>query len=130
MPSEWVQRAVDFIRGDDAFMHKQVPPEVGRKHVTELLHQHPFHPFSEDVVKAGPSHMCYQQNMIFFQCMTAMGEKDSNMPLHMKHVNCYHPYKTDLMRCLVSWRKQEKERMLAAVSGSATAAESSTSEKS
>jgi hypothetical protein len=119
MPSSGIQAAVDWIRGDDAFLAKPVAPEIGRKHVTELLGQHPFHPFNPELLQQ-QAHMCYQQNLLFFQCMTAMEQKDAGMPLHMKHVNCYHPYKTDLMKCLVQFRKQEKEKLAANVTAAVT----------
>ena len=99
MPSEWAQKAVDWVRGDDAIMFKQVPEALGKKHVTELLHQHPWHPFVPDMER---SHPCFASNQLFGQCMAAMPE---HFELHMKHVNCYHPYKTDLMKCLVRYRK-------------------------
>jgi hypothetical protein len=103
--SPWIQAGIDWLRGDDAIMYKQVPEEVGKRHVTELLHQHPFHPFDPEIHK-DKDHMCYKENLTFFQCMASM---DENMKLHMKHVNCYHPYKTDLMKCLVKWRRAQKQ---------------------
>ena len=104
--SPWIQSTIDWIRGDDAILYKQVPEDVGKKHVTELLHQHPFHPFSPEV-HDDKSHMCYNENLKFYQCMASMPE---DMKLHMKHVNCYHPYKTDLMKCLVRYKKFLREQ--------------------
>ncbi len=102
--SPWIQAGVDWLRGEDAFMYKSVPDEVGKKHVTELLHQHPFHPF-DPKIHGDATHPCYHANLVFYQCMASMEE---DMKLHMKHVNCYHPYKTDLMKCLVKYRKAQK----------------------
>ena len=119
MPSEWVQKGVDWLRGEDAYLYKQVPPEIGKAHVTTLLGQHPFHPF--DPAIADRAHTCFKENATFFQCMSAMPE---DMELHMKHVNCYHPYKTDLMKCLVRHRQALRAAAAAAEGAAAAAGES------
>ena len=93
----YFRRALNFMYGDEALLlQRTVPPEVGRKHVTELLGRHPFHPFDPQMPA---EHECSERNAMFGQCMTAT--QFEGLELHMKHVNCFHPYKVDLMKCLV-----------------------------
>ena len=118
--STYIQSAVDFIRGEEGkWKDQQVPPELGNKHITELLGRHPFHPYSPEVSK-DPSHMCHAANEAFYQCMKAFdgamvdnkedgGPEQVPMPLHMKHVSCYHPYKVDLMKCTVKAKRLERK---------------------
>jgi hypothetical protein len=104
MPSEFIQKAVSFVRGEDDFMYKQVPPQLGNAHITELLGRHPFHPYNP-TLPAG--HPCQQLNELFFRCMS---DRAADEALHMKHVNCYHPYKTDLMKCNATQVREAKRR--------------------
>jgi hypothetical protein len=55
--------------------------------------------------------MCAAQNTTFFQCMQARDEAE---PLHMKHVNCYHPHKVALMKCFADEERAKKRAAAAA----------------
>ena len=111
MPSKLVSDAVDWIRGDDAFLFKPIPEDLKKKHITEIMGKHPFHPYREDLPKG---HVCEAKNEAFFRCMSA---RPAEEVLHMKHVNCYHPFKTDLMKCFAD---EERARKRAAAAGDAS----------
>mmetsp|Transcript_60739 Transcript_60739/g.70452 ORF Transcript_60739/g.70452 Transcript_60739/m.70452 type:complete len:128 (+) Transcript_60739:170-553(+) len=108
MPAEgdtYFRRSINWFYGEEAWMQQQVPEDLGKKHVNELLGRHPWHPFDPEMPS---SHPCAEQNAFFAQCM---GHKDfEDLELHMKHVTCYHPMKVDLMKCL----SREKRRAKAA----------------
>lgn len=104
MPSQPIQQAVSWIRGEDDVLFKQVPPEVGKAHINDLLHRHPFHPYNPDLPA---DHPCAPQNAAFLACMTGRPEGEE---LFMKHVNCYHTFKTDLMKCLAAEKRKERLR--------------------
>jgi hypothetical protein len=120
MPSSWIENAVSYIRGEDDVLYKQVPPAIGNAHITELLGRHPFHPFDPDM---SADHPCAAQNRAFFQCMSG---RNADEPLHMKHVNCYHPFKTDLMKCNATQIRLAKKR--AAEAGQTLTVQQMTSE--
>ncbi|EAN85731.1 hypothetical protein C3747_211g339c [Trypanosoma cruzi] len=107
----YFRRAIDWMYGDTAYLQKMPSPEIGEKHINELLGRHPFHPFDPEMK---PDHPCYNANAIFYNCMTA--DHVEGYELHMKHVSCYFPYKTDLMKCLSG----EKRRARAAACQDAT----------
>ena len=100
-----VDRVADWIRGDDAVMYKQVPAAIGKMHVTELMGRHPYHPFNPELKR---EHPCAQMNADFFQCMDYVPRKDDPEELHQRHVRCYHPYKRQLMKCLVTAKKADR----------------------
>jgi hypothetical protein len=102
MPSGVAQSAVDWLRGDDAVLYRPVPEELGKRHINQLLHRHPFHPYNAQLPK---DHSCSAANEAFFQCMSARPE---DTPLHMKHVACYHPFKIDLMKCIADETRRIK----------------------
>lgn len=99
--SQGIQSVIDWIRGDDAILAKPLPKALAEKHINEVMNRHPFHPFDPEL----PSdHMCGTLNAVFGKCME---EKPLDMPLHLKHVNCYHPHKVELMKCLVKARRRD-----------------------
>ena len=105
MPSELAQKAIDWIRGDDAVLYKPVPPSMHHIHVTTLLHQHPFHPY--DPVITSPDQPCYEENQRMFRCMSQRPDEE---PLHLKHVNCYDPFKVALMKCRAALKRQMRQQ--------------------
>lgn len=100
----YFRRAIDFFYGENACLYRQVPEEVGQKHINELLGRHPFHPYQPDMPN---THECKEINDLFYACMTH--EDSVGYELHMKHVNCYFPYKVDLMKCLTSHNKKVRQ---------------------
>lgn len=100
----YFRRTIDWFYGDDAYLQRTVPEELGKKHVNELLGRHLWHPYDPDL----PSdHPCFETNAIFARCM---GHPDnSELELHMKHVTCYHPMKVDLMKCLTREKRRQRE---------------------
>lgn len=106
MHDTYFRRTINWFYGEDAYLHQPVPPEVGEKHVTELLGQHPYHPYNPDLPA---HHPCAQENAAFAFCMDH--PDNASLELHMKHVTCYHPMKVNLMKCL----SREKRRLKAAM---------------
>ena len=51
-------------------------------------------------------HPCYEQNRLFGTCMRDSEKQE--MELFMKHVNCFHPFKVDLMKCLTRYARRER----------------------
>jgi hypothetical protein len=106
-----VDQMADWIRGDNAFLYKNVPAEVGEKHVTELMGRHPFHPYDPALPAASP---CTAKNAAFFRCMSFVPEPANPEVLHQTHVRCFHPFKVDLMKCLVSEKQAARAAAAAA----------------
>ena len=102
----YFKKTINWMYGDDAKLHKQVPEDLGKMHINDLLGRHPFYPYDPEISK-NSSHPCYKTNEIFFTCLSS--DEFKEMPLHMKHVSCYHPYKVDHMKCLVRARKEHPE---------------------
>eukprot|EP00760_Papus_ankaliazontas_P020980 PhM_4_TR18620/c1_g1_i1/m.27189 len=99
---QWV---IDKMRGEEGrLMASEVPEQIGKMHINELMGRHPYHPFDPDLPR---DHVCAELNATFYQCMSAMPE---DLPLHNKHVNCYHPYKVDLMKCLTKQKRLERKK--------------------
>eukprot|EP00758_Cryptobia_borreli_P009014 Tbor_TRINITY_DN5439_c2_g1::TRINITY_DN5439_c2_g1_i1::g.24359::m.24359 len=96
----YFQKAITYMYGSKAELHKVVPPEIGNKHINVLLGRHPYHPWNPDM---HAEHPCYSQNLVFGNCMNS--EVFSECETHTKHVNCFHPYKVDLMKCLTRVKK-------------------------
>jgi hypothetical protein len=111
----YFRRSIDWFYGDDAFLQRTVPPEVGTKHINDLLGRHPFHPFDPTMTK---EHVCYDLNAVFGACMHSDEIKD--LQLHLKHVNCYHPHKVELMKCLTKYKREERERLQRLAHGAAS----------
>lgn len=111
-----LERAAQFIKGEDAYLDQPVPPQLGNLHITQLLRRHPFYPYDPAIQEKGPGgHPCWALNEAFFKCMDGLtgvplfeGEPEE-MPLHMKHVTCYHPHKVELMKCLTRFKKEQKQ---------------------
>eukprot|EP00659_Diplonema_papillatum_P012282 gene12282-18986_t len=83
---------------DDPLLDKKIPREL---HITKVLKQHPWHPYSEDL----PSeHACAEVNEIMGKCMT---QQNNGQELYMMHVNCFTD-KVNLMKCLVKERKRAR----------------------
>ncbi|ORC92360.1 uncharacterized protein TM35_000031130 [Trypanosoma theileri] len=99
----YFRRAINWMYGDNAYLQKLPPKEIGEKHVNELLGRHPFHPYDPEMK---PEHPCYEHNIMLYSCMTA--DHVEGYELHMKHVSCYFPYKTDLMKCLAAERRRAR----------------------
>jgi hypothetical protein len=106
-PRTYFRRSIDWFYGENAYLQQQVPKEVGEKHINELLGRHPWHPYSPSL---SPGHPCFDLNAVFGECMDSEPIRD--LELHLKHVNCYHPYKVDLMQCLTKVKRMERERQL------------------
>lgn len=122
--SSWLQSAATFLKGDSAYLDEEVPPQLGSRHINELLQRHLFHPYDPKIAEDA-SHPCWAENDTFFKCMDGLrgvplheGETEE-MPLHMKHVTCYHPHKVQLMKCLVKAKREAR----AAVSAQAVPSE-------
>ncbi|KAG8345349.1 hypothetical protein TRVL_03817 [Trypanosoma vivax] len=102
----YFQRAINWMYGDTAYLQRVPPADIGEMHINELLGRHPFHPF-DPVMKT--DHPCSDCNALFYKCMVS--EEFDGYELHMKHVSCYSPYKTDLMKCLAREKRLERMRM-------------------
>ena len=113
--SPTIQKAIDWLYGEDAVLHKPMPARVaddlGGKHVNELLGRHPWHPWDP---KLPAEHPCHALNAAFGQCMASCPE---GMKMHMKHVTCFDPHKTDLMRCLTKAKRDARNAEAAAAGG-------------
>ncbi|SCU66494.1 uncharacterized protein TEOVI_000031700 [Trypanosoma equiperdum] len=101
------RRAANWMYGDSSYLQRTPPPELGDRHINELLSRHPFHPFDPEM---SSEHPCSENNSLFYSCMTS--DEVEGYELHMKHVTCYFPYKVNLMKCL------SRERRLARVGAS------------
>jgi len=103
-----IQKAIDWLWGEDAVLHKPIPQRVASdlagKHVNELLGRHPYYPWDPAMPR---DHPCKELNDTFGQCMHACPKE---MKTHMKHVTCFEPHKTALMKCLVSYKRAQRER--------------------
>jgi hypothetical protein len=100
----YFRRAIDWFHGDDAYLQRMVPEDLGKKHVNELLGRHPWHPYDPNMTV---EHPCFEANALFAQCM---GHPDNaEYELHMKHVACYHPMKVDLMKCVTREKRRQRE---------------------
>ena len=99
----YFRRGIDWFHGDYRYLMDKVPEDVGEKHVNELLGRHPYHPFDPAMPAAHP---CFEMNDVFGACMSSEALKE--LPLHLKHVNCFHPWKVDLMKCITSYNRQQK----------------------
>ena len=77
---------------------------LGNIHINELLGRHDFHPYDPNLEK---NHPCFSVNSDFYACMSH--EQLSDLPLHMKHVKCYHPHKVALMRCLTKEKRAKQD---------------------
>lgn len=105
MPQDtYFRRAINWMYGDDAFLHNLPTGDVGEKHINELLGRHPYHPFDPEM-KA--DHPCYELNYTFYQCMEA--DHVEGYELYQKHNACYFPYKVDLMKCLAREKRKARE---------------------
>lgn len=89
--------------GDDAYLQNLPTKDIGEKHINELLGRHPYHPFNPDMK---PDHHCFKENSLFFECMEA--DHVEGYELYQKHVACYFPYKTDLMKCIAKEKRQHR----------------------
>jgi hypothetical protein len=113
--STWIGSAVSFIKGEDGtWGDRQVPEHMGKKHINELLGRHLFHPYDPELSKNKDA-KCFDLNEMFFQCMSSFDQRPEDlepgeepMALHLKHVNCYHPHKQELMKCLVKVKRQAR----------------------
>jgi hypothetical protein len=100
----YFRRSINWFYGDDAYLQRNVPEALGKKHVNELLGRHPWHPYDPQLP---PNHPCAEFNALFAQCM---GHPDNaELEMHMKHVTCYHPMKVDLMKCIVREKKRLRD---------------------
>ncbi len=98
-----MQKAAKLFQSEeDKMLDRPIPPALKSAHVTQLLHQHPFHPYDPDLP---PGHPCTPQNADFYRCMSSRAEEE---PLHMKHVNCFDPHKVALMKCKAAEKRREK----------------------
>ena len=111
---------MSWVRGEDDVLYRQLPPQLGKAHITELMGRHPFHPYNP-ALPAG--HPCTAANQAFFKCMT---ERDESEELFMKHVNCYHPHKTALMKCTADQVRAAKKAAAAAAAGAAASTSENT----
>ena len=68
-------------------------------HINQVLGRHDLHPYDPEMNDAHP---CYAENRLFYEC--ASQESVAGLPLHMKHVKCFHPFKVDLMKCLTKYK--------------------------
>eukprot|EP00754_Rhynchopus_humris_P000508 Rhum_TRINITY_DN10307_c1_g1::Rhum_TRINITY_DN10307_c1_g1_i1::g.37852::m.37852 len=85
---------------ETARLDAQIPRNL---HINHALKRHPWHPFDPER-REGDA--CYDYNTAFAACMYSMGDE---MPLHMKHVNCYGE-KSALMKCVVRSNKLARQQ--------------------
>ena len=116
LDSTALEKVADFIRGEDAILTRYVPKELQEKHINQVLNRHPYHPYDPEMK---PEHPCFDANDMFKQCMDS---QDEDSGLHMKHVNCFMPYKTELMKCFAN---EKKVARLAAAAAEEAAAKGS-----
>lgn len=99
----YFRRTIDWMYGKEAYLQRYPSPDVGTKHINDLLGRHPFHPYNAALI---PSDACYEPNTIFYECMT--GDHVEGYETHQKHVACYYPYKLDLMKCVASEKRKAR----------------------
>ena len=112
----------DTIKGEKAAVAREsVPEELGRMHINDLMNRHPFHPYTDETHALGEGgHPCWKKNKAFYECMKVFDgqimekadpdEEDRPVPLHMRHVSCYYPEKTELMQCLSRHKRAERAK--------------------
>lgn len=79
-----------------------------RVHISQILGQHPFHPYDPDMTK---DHPCARENAALFQCFEFQTDRDAD--LHRRHVHCYTT-KVPLMVCLTRVKKLAREALASA----------------
>jgi hypothetical protein len=68
-------------------------------------------------------HPCYTQNKLFGNCMRDTDK--SEMQLFMRHVNCFHPFKVDLMKCITKHTRTDRLNRQHAATASSPSSSSS-----
>lgn len=100
----YFRRTINWMYGDDAYLHKYPSKDIGDMHVNEVLGRHPYHPYDPEMKAGSP---CAKLNAIFFECMEA--DHVEGFETYQKHVACYHPYKVDLMKCLAAEKRRIRD---------------------